>query len=89
MCFHLKEYDFSELERVTEYEGDYNAETPVVRQFWEVVHNMSEKEQRQLLQFTTGTDRIPIGGMSHLKFVIARQGPDSDRSVVNSSSSGF
>uniref|UniRef100_A0A5K3ELT9 HECT-type E3 ubiquitin transferase n=1 Tax=Mesocestoides corti TaxID=53468 RepID=A0A5K3ELT9_MESCO len=74
-----QEYDFGELERVTEYEGDYNTETPVIRQFWSIVHAMSEQEQRKLLQFTTGTDRIPVGGMSRLKFVIARQGPDSDR----------
>nr|CDS26717.2 ubiquitin protein ligase E3A [Hymenolepis microstoma] len=72
-------YDFNELERVTEYEGDYNAETPVIRQFWSVVHSMPEEEQRKLLQFTTGTDRIPVGGMSRMKFVIAKQGPDSDR----------
>lgn len=72
-------YDFGELERVTEYEGDYSAETIVIRQFWSVVHAMTEEEQRKLLQFTTGTDRIPVGGMSRMKFVIARQGPDSDR----------
>ncbi|KAL5109862.1 Ubiquitin-protein ligase E3A [Taenia crassiceps] len=72
-------YDFSELERVTEYEGDYSAETIVIRYFWSVVHAMTEEEQRKLLQFTTGTDRIPVGGMSRMKFVIARQGPDSDR----------
>ncbi len=81
MSLFSKEYDFSELERVTEYEGEYSAETPVIRQFWSVVHEMPEAEQRQLLQFATGSDRIPIGGMSHLKFVIARQGPDSDRWV--------
>ncbi|KAM7538227.1 hypothetical protein Aperf_G00000065623 [Anoplocephala perfoliata] len=72
-------YDFNELERVTEYEGDYNSESTVIRQFWEVVHSMSAEEQRKLLQFATGTDRIPVGGMSRMKFVIARQGPDSDR----------
>ncbi|KAL5967775.1 Ubiquitin-protein ligase E3A, partial [Taenia solium] len=72
-------YDFGELERVTEYEGDYSAETIVIRHFWSVVHAMTEDEQRKLLQFTTGTDRIPVGGMSRMKFVIAKQGPDSDR----------
>uniref|UniRef100_A0A158QCF5 HECT-type E3 ubiquitin transferase n=1 Tax=Hymenolepis diminuta TaxID=6216 RepID=A0A158QCF5_HYMDI len=77
--FLLVNYDFNELERVTEYEGDYNTETPIIRQFWSVVHSMSEEEQRRLLQFATGTDRIPVGGMSRMKFVIARQGPDSDR----------
>lgn len=67
---------------MTEYEGDYNTETPIIRQFWSVVHSMSEEEQRRLLQFATGTDRIPVGGMSRMKFVIARQGPDSDRLVI-------
>ena len=49
------------------------------RYFWETVHELSEEQQRQLLQFTTGSDRVPIGGLSQLKLVIARNGSDSDR----------
>ena len=64
---------------MTEYEGDYSESTPVIRQFWSVVHAMTEEEQRKLLQFATGTDRIPVGGMSRMKFAIVKQGPDSDR----------
>ena len=30
-------------------------------------------------QFTTGSDRVPIGGLGKLKLVIARNGSDSDR----------
>ncbi|KAJ8984869.1 hypothetical protein NQ317_002708 [Molorchus minor] len=37
------------------------------------------KDKRKLLQFTTGSDRVPIGGLSRLKLVIAKNGPDSDR----------
>ena len=29
--------------------------------------------------FTTGTDRIPIRGLSSLTFIISRNGPDSNR----------
>ncbi|KAF6780311.1 hypothetical protein AHF37_00244 [Paragonimus kellicotti] len=72
------EYDFKELERVTNYD-DYTAESPVIRNFWHVVHNMTSDQQRQLLQFTTGSDRIPVGGMSKMKFTIARQGADAER----------
>uniref|UniRef100_A0A183AUY4 HECT-type E3 ubiquitin transferase n=1 Tax=Echinostoma caproni TaxID=27848 RepID=A0A183AUY4_9TREM len=72
------EYDFKELERVTNYE-DYTADSLVIKNFWSVVHSMTSEQQRQLLQFATGSDRIPVGGMSKMKFTIARQGADADR----------
>lgn len=49
------------------------------RHFWEVVHEMSVEEKRRLLQFATGSDRIPVGGMAKLHFIIARNGTDSDK----------
>lgn len=51
------------------------------RHFWEVVHGFSEEQKRKLIQFTTGTDRVPVGGLAKLKLIIARNGPDSDRFV--------
>ncbi|XP_017772086.1 PREDICTED: ubiquitin-protein ligase E3A isoform X2 [Nicrophorus vespilloides] len=74
-----KNFDFIELENATEYDGGYTNSTLIVRHFWSVVHAFSSEEQRKLLQFTTGSDRVPIGGLSKLKMVIARNGPDSDR----------
>ncbi|VEL35807.1 unnamed protein product [Protopolystoma xenopodis] len=74
-----QEYDFLELERVTTYEGDYSASSPVIQNFWSVLHEMDREQQKQLLQFATGSDRIPLGGMAKMRFVIAKQGPDSDR----------
>jgi len=49
------------------------------RDFWDAVHRFDEEKKRQLLQFTTGTDRVPVGGLAKLKLIIARNGPDSDR----------
>ena len=37
------------------------------------------EQKKQLLMFTTGSDRIPVGGLSNLKLIIAKNGPDSDR----------
>nr|CAH8850174.1 unnamed protein product [Trichobilharzia regenti] len=71
-------YDFKELERVTMYE-EYTADSPVIKNFWSVVHSMTEGQQKQLLQFSTGSDRVPVGGMSKMKFTIARQGADTNR----------
>jgi len=49
------------------------------RYFWEIVHEFTDEQKKQLLQFATGSDRVPIGGLSKLKLIIARNGPDSDR----------
>ena len=40
---------------------------------------MDEEQKRKLLQFTTGSDRVPVGGLSKLKLIIAKNGPDTDR----------
>jgi len=53
-----------------------------VRYFWEIVHEFTDEQKKQLLQFATGSDRVPIGGLSKLKLIIARNGPDSDRSQI-------
>ena len=52
---------------------------PCCRWFWEAVHSMDLEDKRKLLQFTTGSDRIPVGGLAKLKLIIAKNGPDSDR----------
>uniref|UniRef100_A0A499FUS9 Ubiquitin-protein ligase E3A n=1 Tax=Anopheles farauti TaxID=69004 RepID=A0A499FUS9_9DIPT len=74
-----KEFDFDELELSTEYEGGFSADSQTIKDFWSIVHGLSMEVKRKLLQFTTGSDRVPVGGLSRLKLVIARNGPDSDR----------
>ncbi|XP_066246881.1 ubiquitin-protein ligase E3A isoform X2 [Euwallacea similis] len=74
-----KNFDFDELESSTEYDGGYTNDSQVIKDFWSEVHALSMEDKRKLLQFTTGSDRVPIGGLSRLKLVIARNGPDSDR----------
>ncbi|XP_059480098.1 ubiquitin-protein ligase E3A [Neocloeon triangulifer] len=73
-----RNFDFNALEAATEYDG-YAADSPIIRHFWGVVHELPIESKRRLLQFATGSDRVPVGGMSKLKLIIARQGPDSDR----------
>lgn len=72
-------FDVQELEATTEYDGGYEKDSPVIRNFWEVVHSMSHEELKQLLNFTTGSDRVPVGGLAKLKLTIAKNGEDSDR----------
>ncbi|KAL5012275.1 hypothetical protein ScPMuIL_010826 [Solemya velum] len=72
-------FDFNALEETTEYDGGFTVDSPVIRHFWEILHDFPEEQKRQWLQFTTGSDRVPIGGLSKLKLIITRNGPDSDR----------
>ncbi|GFR22660.1 ubiquitin-protein ligase E3A [Trichonephila clavata] len=74
-----KNFDFNALEEATEYDGGYQSDTPIIKWFWQLVHDFNLDQKRKLLQFTTGSDRVPVGGLSKLKLVIARHGPDSDR----------
>ncbi|XP_070553095.1 ubiquitin-protein ligase E3A-like [Ptychodera flava] len=74
-----KHLDFDALEEATEYDGGFSRDSPIIRQFWEIVHAFSEEDKKKLLMFTTGSDRVPIGGLAKLKLIIARNGPDSDR----------
>lgn len=49
------------------------------REFWETLHSFGEEQKCLFLQFTTGTDRAPVGGLGKLKMIIAKNGPDTDR----------
>ncbi|KAJ2760452.1 hypothetical protein IWQ57_006302, partial [Coemansia nantahalensis] len=71
--------DFGALERSTIYDGGYTRSSAVIRHFWEVVAGFSDELKRKLLFFATSSDRVPIGGLSKLHFVIAKNGGDSDR----------
>ncbi len=39
----------------------------------------SEDQKKKVLFFGTGSDRVPIKGLKSLKFVISRNGPDSEK----------
>jgi hypothetical protein len=71
--------DFEALERVTQYDDGFDVGSGTVKHFWRAVHSFGEDEKRLLLKFSTGSDRAPINGLASMKFVISRNGPDSDR----------
>lgn len=50
-----------------------------IAQFWDIVENYSSEEKKKFLQFITGNDRIPVGGLDTLKLVIMRNGCDTNR----------
>jgi E3 ubiquitin-protein ligase HACE1 len=62
----LPDIDVDDWERNTEYSGAYDATTPVIRWFWDVVHSYDKKNLATLLQFATGCSRVPFGGFVNL-----------------------
>jgi len=72
------EWDFEELEKVTQYKPPYSKNSTTIKHFWNVVHSLPLDLQKKLLFFATGSDRVPVQGLSHMEFTIQRMGPDSD-----------
>ncbi|KAB7497247.1 putative E3 ubiquitin-protein ligase HECTD2 [Armadillidium nasatum] len=62
--------DLNELRKVTEYDG-YTADHPTIRWFWQVMNELPLEQQKHFLLFTTGSDRIPVGGMGEMPFKIS------------------
>lgn len=47
----------------------------------QVLLGMDDDKQRQFLQFVTGSERVPVGGLDHLQppFLVAKNGGQSER----------
>ena len=56
------ELDFSALEANTKYEGGYDKDSEVVKNFWKFVKSASPESQVKLLKFATASTKAPIGG---------------------------
>jgi ubiquitin-protein ligase E3 A len=71
--------DFHALEEAATYDGGFDPSQKLIKDFWQIVHEMKTDDKKKLLQFTTGSDRVPIKGLGTLSFTISKQGPDSDQ----------
>jgi E3 ubiquitin-protein ligase HUWE1 len=64
----LPEVDVDDLRANTEYTG-YTAASPVVQWFWELVREMDKQDLALLVQFVTGTSKVPLDGFKALQGV--------------------
>jgi E3 ubiquitin-protein ligase HUWE1 len=81
----LPDIDLDDMRAHTEYRG-YTVQHPVVQWFWQVVCAMDREERALLLQFVTGTSRVPIHGFAQLqgmhgpqRFALQAAPADDDR----------
>ncbi|CAL0307794.1 unnamed protein product [Lupinus luteus] len=62
----LPDIDLDDLRANTEY-SDYSVASPVIQWFWKVVQGFSREDKARLLQFVTGTSKVPLEGFSALQ----------------------
>ncbi|KAH6899756.1 hypothetical protein B0T10DRAFT_524862 [Thelonectria olida] len=68
----IAEIDVDDWKKHTDYRG-YTESDEVVQHFWATVRSWDGEQKSRLLQFTTGTSRIPVNGFKDL------QGSDGPR----------
>jgi hypothetical protein len=59
--------DLEEWETFTLYKGAYNRDHIVIKWFWEILAEFTQKELSNLLLFATGASRVPLGGFEVLE----------------------
>jgi len=62
----MPEIDIADWQQNTQYFGRYTKESPQIKWFWETVQDMDKEERALLLQFITGTSKVPLGGFANL-----------------------
>nr|XP_033797302.1 NEDD4-like E3 ubiquitin-protein ligase WWP2 isoform X1 [Geotrypetes seraphini] len=79
----MQEIDMTEWQKNTIYRH-YTKNSKQIQWFWQVVKEMDNEKRIRLLQFVTGTCRLPVGGFAELigstgpqKFCIDRVGKES------------
>ncbi|KAJ4829060.1 E3 ubiquitin- protein ligase upl1 [Turnera subulata] len=68
----LPEIDLDDLKANTEYTG-YTTASSVVQWFWEVVKSFNKEDMARLLQFVTGTSKVPLEGFRALQGISGPQ----------------
>uniref|UniRef100_A0A670Z371 HECT and RLD domain containing E3 ubiquitin protein ligase 3 n=1 Tax=Pseudonaja textilis TaxID=8673 RepID=A0A670Z371_PSETE len=76
MIMGSSKYNWKDLEESTSYKGDYSATHPTIQMFWETFHEFPLEKKKRFLLFLTGSDRIPIYGMSSLRMIIQSTSSD-------------
>ncbi|RYP53132.1 hypothetical protein DL768_001806 [Monosporascus sp. mg162] len=70
-----RDIDVAELRRAARYVG-WDASHRAVRDFWAVVRRFDPAMRRRLLEFVTASDRVPVGGLRNVQFVVQRNGEE-------------
>ena len=54
------------------YVDGYPEKSNEVKWFWEIFDEMSEQQKQNFFRFSTGSDRVPAGGLGFFKLKVQR-----------------
>ncbi|TPX56315.1 hypothetical protein SpCBS45565_g08434 [Spizellomyces sp. 'palustris'] len=81
----MPDIDIDDWKNNTEYQN-YTSSSPQVQWFWRAVRSFSQEERAKLVQFATGTSKVPLEGFAQLqgangvqKFQIHKDFSSADR----------
>ena len=82
----MPEIDLDDWKANCEYQGGYTIASPQIQWFWRAVRSFDSETRAKLIQFVTGTSKVPLEGFSKLqgsdgiqKFQIHRDPRTRDR----------
>ncbi|KAJ3026294.1 UNVERIFIED_CONTAM: hypothetical protein HDU68_005895 [Siphonaria sp. JEL0065] len=62
----LPDIDIDDMKNNTEYQN-YTQSSPQIQWFWRAVRSFSQEERAKLIQFATGTSKVPLEGFKALE----------------------
>lgn len=62
----LPDFKVADLKASTQYNG-YSVNSPQIQWFWEVMETLDRTEKGNLLQFVTGSSKVPVEGFNSLQ----------------------
>jgi len=73
----VQDIDIGELRQYTRYVG-WDANHPTIRDFWSIVKRYDDGMKRKLLEFVTASDRVPVGGVKNMLFILQKNGTEDE-----------
>ncbi|KAH3758334.1 o ubiquitin protein ligase E3A [Pelomyxa schiedti] len=70
--------DLQDLRQSTTYKSGFHDNHPFIQMFWRVLASFPMNLRKRFLFFTTGSDRVPLGGLNEINLIIERSGSDSE-----------
>jgi E3 ubiquitin-protein ligase HUWE1 len=62
----LPEVDVEDMRANTVYEAPLHVGSALITWFWRAVRSFNQEQRVKLVQFVTGTGKIPVGGFANL-----------------------
>ena len=75
----IGEINVEDWRKHTVYAAGYKAEDNVIMWFWKAVQAFDSEMKARLLQFVTGTSKVPMNGFGELQGEDGREGRGGER----------